>query len=397
MTQLPSAAPRERPHPSSLVGKYLALMLLLCTACNHNGPDKENAPQANTAIENGGGANTATNFDAVNLKDTTEDASYATAGEDLAKETGEDLIGQSAPLAVMKTIDGDTIDLGKIYGKKPVYIKFWATWCVPCRQQMPGFEKMFETLGDRMQFIAVDIGLSDDEASVRAFRTKYGLKMPIVFDDGRLAALFHLGVTPQHVLIGKDARFAYFGHADNESLHNAIQRVLARQGTRATAPAAVLGDTRVYRVGDLVSPVPVKTVTRGEITLGGSRPGKIQAVEFLSSWCEWYLEKTRPGTAKACGKARIDIERLAARDPDVEWIGIAGGPWATAQDLADYRKNNKVSIPLALDKAGELFRRFGIRDIPTIALIDSEGRLVKVLAPDQTDIAGAIRAVLTKQ
>ncbi len=377
-------------------GKYLALLLLLCAACH---PDAGDVAPAGTAVDNGQGTNTATNFDSVNLKDTTEDASYASSGEDLAKRTGGDLVGRPAPLATMKTIDGATIDLGRIYGHKPVYIKFWATWCVPCRQQMPGFEKTFETLGDKIQIVAVNIGLSDDEASVRTFRTKYGLKMPIVIDDGRLAQLFHLGVTPQHVLIGKDVRFAYFGHADNKSLQDAIARVAAGEGTpaaAATTVAAAAGDTRVYRVGDLVPALPVETMTGGKAVLGGVRPGRIQAVEFTSSWCEWYLAKTRPGTAKACAATRAEVERIAAANPTVAWIGIAGGPWATAQDLADYRRNNKVTIPLALDKAGALFRGFGIRDIPTIALIDAEGRLVRMLAPGETDVADAIRAVQAK-
>ncbi len=376
-------------------GKYLALAVLLCAACSSNAPDSASVSRTGASMADGEATRTATNFDAVNLKDTTEDAGYASAGEDLAKETGSNFVGQRAPLATMKTIDGETIDLGKIYGKKPVYIKFWATWCVPCRQQMPGFEKTFETLGDRMRIVAVNIGLSDDEASVRAFRTRYGLKMPIVIDDGRLAALFHLGVTPQHVLIGKDVRFSYFGHADNASLHDAIQRVVAGQGTQATAQAAVLGATRVYHVGDLVPALPVDTLAGGKVALGGARPGRIQAVEFLSSWCEWYLAKTRPGTARACARTRVDVEHIAAGNPNVAWIGVAGGPWATAKDLGDYRNNNKISIPLALDKAGALFRAFGIRDIPMIALIDSEGRLVRLLAPGETDIAGAIRAVQT--
>lgn len=373
------------------VGTVALCVLLGAAACSPAAPDAS-APRAKTSES----AKTATNFDGVNLKDTTEDGGTATAGEDLAKATAGKLVGQPAPLATMTTIDGKTIDLGQVYGKKPVYIKFWATWCVPCRQQMPGFERMFETLGDKIQIVAVNIGLSDDEASVRAFRIKYGLKMPVVIDDGRLASLFHLGVTPQHVLIGKDVRFAYFGHADNQGLHDAVARVVAGEGTTGTATASVAGEARVYRVGDAVPALSVETTTGGKATLGGARPGKVQAVEFVSSWCEWYLAKTRPGTAKACAKARVDIEAAAAANPAVEWLGIAGGPWSTAQDLADYRKNNKVTIPLALDQAGALFRAFGIRDIPTIAVIDSDGRLVKVFAPGETDIAAAIRAASTK-
>jgi len=54
---------------------------------------------------------------------------------------------QGAPRLNLETIDGDVIDLGGLYGRKAVYIKFWATWCVPCRQQMPHFEQAYETAG----------------------------------------------------------------------------------------------------------------------------------------------------------------------------------------------------------------------------------------------------------
>jgi thiol-disulfide isomerase/thioredoxin len=61
------------------------------------------------------------------------------SGQQRAQEAGRALIGSPAPPLVLKTIDGETIDLGGLYGKKAVYLKFWATWCVPCRQQMPHF------------------------------------------------------------------------------------------------------------------------------------------------------------------------------------------------------------------------------------------------------------------
>lgn len=148
-------------------------------------------------------------------------------GEQRADAVGARRIGLSAPAFMLKTIDGQTIDLAKLYGAKPVYLKFWATWCIPCRAQMPGFERTFETLGDRIQVISVNAGLDDDVASVRAFRETFGLKMPMVIDDGRLAAALDLQVTPQHVLIGRDARIAYVGHLDGDRLAGAIQKVLA--------------------------------------------------------------------------------------------------------------------------------------------------------------------------
>src|SRR5262249_42129152 len=220
-----------------------AAAFILLASCNQNAnsskaEDQNNVITSAPSEDSESATDGQTNFAGVNLSDTTEDPSYASQGEDLARTTGENIIGKPAPHATMKTIDGQAINLDEVYGKKPVYIKFWATWCVPCRQQMPAFEKMFETLGDKIEFIAVDIGLNDDEGSIRTFRQKYGLKMPIVMDDGRLGGLFHLGVTPQHVLIGKDVKFDYIGHADNDSLKQAIQKALLAPVSGQTAVSA---------------------------------------------------------------------------------------------------------------------------------------------------------------
>ncbi len=341
------------------------------------------------ACELGAQTPTKTNLDDINVADTREDPAYETSGEDLARTAARQVIGQPAPVAVMKTIDGETIDLGKIYGHKPVYIKFWATWCVPCRQQMPAFEKVYETMGGKMQVIALNVGLSDDEVSARRLREKYGLRMPIVMDDGRLGALFHLNVTPQHVLIGRDGRFAYLGHAENAALSAAINNALSKPAG-AAAVATAQSTERVIKVGERVGERTVTTTAGASVALGKNQSGRLRAVQFFSSWCEWYLEKTRPQTAQGCARTRAAIERLARSNKSIDWIGIAGGPWATPEDLADYQRKHKVTIPLALDKSGVLFRAFGIRDIPTIALIDASGRLLRLVGPDEQDLAHAL-------
>jgi hypothetical protein len=49
-------------------------------------------------------------------------------GEERAEIAGQTLVSSFAPKLVLKTIDGQSIDLGSLYGKKAVYLKFWATW-----------------------------------------------------------------------------------------------------------------------------------------------------------------------------------------------------------------------------------------------------------------------------
>jgi thiol-disulfide isomerase/thioredoxin len=363
----------------------------MCTPINVIGGEK--SAGISTETLHAGSAKTATSLSGIKLDDTTEDPASAKAGEELVKKTTGSVIGRAAPLAKMKTIDGGSIDLAEIYGKKPVYLKFWATWCTPCRQQMPGFEKAYKALGDKMQFIAVDIGYSDDEASVRGIKDIYGLTMPIVIDDGRLAKLFHMNVTPQHVLIGKDARFAYMGHAENAALEHAIQHAVAEVDGKAVATATDVDLEKVVRPGDVVHKMSLTALDGKNIPLK-ARPGHLLAVQFFSSWCEWYLETSRPGTSKACARVRKKIEEMSATIPTVDWVGVSGGPWATKEDLLDYKKNNNVNIPLGLDKSNTLFRTFGIRDIPTIALINDSGRLVRLIGPNVTGLTGVVRAAL---
>src|ERR1700753_172636 len=147
---------------------------------------------------------------------------FAQGGQQRAEAAGHRLISSPAPRMVLKTIDGDTIDLGKLYGKKAVYLKFWATWCVPCREQMPHFEKMFESRGSDLEVIAVNAGFNDSVEDVREYRKRLGIRMPIVIDDGTLGAALNLRVTPQHVVIGKDGRVQYVGHLANEQLDAAL-------------------------------------------------------------------------------------------------------------------------------------------------------------------------------
>src|SRR3954467_714487 len=158
------------------------------------------------------------------------------SGEQRAEAEGQSLIGSPAPRLVLKTIDGQNLDLGKLYGKKAVYLKFWATWCVPCREQMPHFEKAYESRGSDLEVIAVNAGFNDSLGDGGEYRKRRGIRMPIVIGDGTLGTALNLRVTPQHVVIGRDGRIVYVGHLANEQLEAAL--AAARGGTPAGGKVA---------------------------------------------------------------------------------------------------------------------------------------------------------------
>src|SRR5260370_36991550 len=90
--------------------------------------------------------------------------------------------------------------------------------------------------------MAVNSGFNDPIGDVRDYRRKMGLTMPIVVDDGRLAAALHLRVTPQHIVIGRDGRIQYVGHLADARLDAALRAartaVVAGAGENAAAAAA---------------------------------------------------------------------------------------------------------------------------------------------------------------
>ncbi|WP_408100598.1 TlpA family protein disulfide reductase [Stutzerimonas sp. VN223-3] len=321
------------------------------------------------------------------------DDSLDDEGERRARNAGASLIGQPGPVAVLETIDGEKIDLAELYGKTPVYLKFWATWCVPCRQQMPGFEQLQQTMGDKVQVIAVNTGFSDDIDSVRAYRKEHQLTMPIVIDDGSLAADLNLRVTPQHVVIGRDGLISHIGHLDDQALHAALESAVSEQTAFASrSETSAAAETPQFAVGDTVTDLNIETLDGNQVKLGNGDNNKPRALVFFAPWCESYLEESRPETSQACLRVRKEVDSLMGQS-EMEWLGVSSGLWVSASDLQDYKKSTPTALPLALDEQDELFRAFAIRDIPTVVLLDAQGRVANILKPQDTNLVEAVKAL----
>jgi peroxiredoxin len=307
------------------------------------------------------------------------EAQAATSGQQLAENAGRSLIGKPAPRLVVTTIDGETIDLGRLYGKQAVYLKFWATWCVPCREQMPHFERTYETAGTDLAVIAVNTGFNDPIGDVRDYRRKMGLTMPIVVDDGRFAAALHLRVTPQHIVIGRDGRIQYVGHLADARLDAALRAArtaAAPAGTGDTAPAAAAPRIAPLAVGSQLPSESAKTIDGRRFHFLDAHDSRHTVLVFLSPWCESYLETTRPAASANCRRMREEVTAVAG-EGSARWLGVASGLWATPPDLREYRLKYHVNIPLALDESGALFRAFNVNEVPVVLVADGSGRIVR--------------------
>jgi thiol-disulfide isomerase/thioredoxin len=317
-------------------------------------------------------------------------------GPERAQKVGEGLVGSLAPKLLVRTIDGEQIDLGSLYGRKAVYLKFWATWCKPCREQMPHFEHIYQSAGSDLAVIAVDVGLNDTLDDVQGLRSKLGLTMPIVFDDGRLGEAFHLRVTPQHVIIGKDGRIQYVGWLADQRLEDALKSARTASGSNLSPLGATATvNARHYDVGDRLPKMSARTLDGSTFDFQDSDAPMI--LVFLNPWCEHdYLAKQRPELSERCRQVREQVDALSKQNRHVRWLGIASGIWTTQDDLVAYRDEYKPEIPLTLDETGTWFRSFQVMTAPTIVMVNRNGKIVRRTEGFDATLPEALRSTVGK-
>lgn len=95
--------------------------------------------------------------------------------------------GFRAPDFSLQTAGGETITLSDLQGR-PILINFWASWCPPCRAEMPAFERAYQAWQDQgFVILAINATQQDSVDQALAFAQEYGLSFPLLFDtNGRV-------------------------------------------------------------------------------------------------------------------------------------------------------------------------------------------------------------------
>ena len=107
-----------------------------------------------------------------------------------------------------KGLDGRTLDLAALRGRV-VLVQFWATWCEPCRDEMPALVKLRAVLQGRpFEIVAVNHG--EGPARVEQFLRAYGIDLPVLMDrDGDAASAWRVGGIPTAFLVDAGGRVRY--------------------------------------------------------------------------------------------------------------------------------------------------------------------------------------------
>jgi thiol-disulfide isomerase/thioredoxin len=116
--------------------------------------------------------------------------------------------GAHAPVLVLKELNGTAHDLARYHGKV-VLVNFWATWCEPCRDEMPSIQKLREKLGGQ-PFAVLAVNLDEPESRITAFLEKTKLDLTVVLDPGKTTAkAWNARILPASYIVGRDGRVRY--------------------------------------------------------------------------------------------------------------------------------------------------------------------------------------------
>ncbi len=136
-----------------------------------------------------------------------------------------------APDFTVYDADGNQVRLSDFLGK-PVVVNFWASWCGPCKREMPDFNEACESLGDEVQFLMINLtdGSRETVDTASAFVEQQGYTFPVFYDTDSNAALTY-GVYSIPATFFIDAEGCAIAQAsgaiDGETLQKGLDMILS--------------------------------------------------------------------------------------------------------------------------------------------------------------------------
>jgi peroxiredoxin len=141
--------------------------------------------------------------------------------------------GFLAPDFTLATLDGESVTLSDLRGQA-VIVNVWASWCGPCRLEMPAFKKVYGEYKERgLVILAVNSTSQDTRASVEKFAAEFQLPFPIPLDaEGQVARLYRVSALPSTFFVGRDGvitRVVIGGPLAESTLRAEVESLLAEE------------------------------------------------------------------------------------------------------------------------------------------------------------------------
>jgi peroxiredoxin len=121
------------------------------------------------------------------------------------------LTGQAAPDFSLKSATGENLRLSEYRGDV-VMVNFWATWCGPCRQEMPLLDELYSRYG-RVGFSLLGVNIDDNSSKAMNMVSELGVSFPVLFDSRKeVSELYQVNAMPVTVLIDREGTVRYVHH-----------------------------------------------------------------------------------------------------------------------------------------------------------------------------------------
>jgi thiol-disulfide isomerase/thioredoxin len=138
--------------------------------------------------------------------------------------------GYLAPDFTLTDLNGGQVKLSSFRGVKPVWVNFWATWCPPCRAEMPEMQKIYEKYKDKgIEFLGVDV--QEGNSTVSDFVKNGGFGWNFLLDgDGNVSRKYYVSGIPTHVFIGRDGviKDLVVSGLSNDMMESELTKLLAQ-------------------------------------------------------------------------------------------------------------------------------------------------------------------------
>lgn len=186
-----------------------------------NTGDASTSPDTNTSVGTESEQSSGENME--------ENAEYTAASG--AENNQADEEKMLAPDFTVYDIDGNVVRLSDYVGK-PIVLNFWASWCGPCKSEMPEFEEKYKELKDEVQFLMVNMtdGSRETVDVASTFINEQGYTFPVLYDtDINAAYLYSVYSLPTTFFIDEEGYIVAYaaGAIDGEILQKGIDMVLA--------------------------------------------------------------------------------------------------------------------------------------------------------------------------
>ncbi len=137
------------------------------------------------------------------------------------------VVGQPAPDFEMVYPDGQRMRLSDLRGQ-PVLINFWATWCGPCRVEMPELVKAYEAHRQH-GLVILAVNMQESSQQVQPFADEFGIGFLVILDlDGEISRQYQIRNLPSSLFISRDGLIAvrWMGVLSPEQLRKYLERIL---------------------------------------------------------------------------------------------------------------------------------------------------------------------------